>query len=124
MSLIRRQFLNQFPPWIKKLPEVEKDWSSSLQMLEGYSNSVLAVAFLLDGQLLACASSNKTVRLWDANTGASWGILKSYSSYVYAVAFSLDGQLLTSASDDNIVRLWDANTRALRGTLEGYSSPV
>ena len=52
MSLIRRQFSNQFPPWIKRLPVVEEDWNSSLQILEGHSGPIDAVAFSLDGQFL------------------------------------------------------------------------
>ena len=90
MSLIRRQFSNQFPPWIKRLLEVEKDWSSSLQTLEGHSGRVNVVAFSPDGQLLVSISHNNTVRLWDANTGASHSILKGYSNWVNVVAFSLD----------------------------------
>ena len=62
-SIILRKYLNQFPTWIKSLPVVEEDWNPSLQILESHSNSVRAVAFSPDGQLLISISSDNTVRL-------------------------------------------------------------
>ena len=82
------------------------------------------MVFSPDGQLLASASSDQTVRLWDPATGASRGRLEGHSGSVSAVVFSPDGQLLASASSDHTVRLWDPATGASRGRLEGHSGSV
>jgi uncharacterized protein with WD repeat len=123
-SRIKRQFWDQAPLWIKNTPVVPADWNPSLQSLEGHSGAVYTVAFLPDSQLLASASDDNTVRLWDPSTGASRGTLQGHSGSVNTVAFSPDSQLLASASEDNTVRLWDPSTGASCGTLEGHSGSV
>jgi len=80
--------------------------------------------FSPDGKLVASASHDKTVRLWDPATGGSCGVLEGHSDFVRAVVFSPDGKLVASASDDKTVRLWDPATGGSCGVLEGHSDGV
>jgi hypothetical protein len=73
--------------------------------------SVNSIAFSPDGRLLASASEDNTVRLWDVASGAAVRTLEGHQGEVNGVAFSPDGRLLASASGDKTVRLWDPRTR-------------
>ena len=84
------------------------------------------MAFSPDGRLLATASADQTVRLWDVTTGQPHGQpLTGHTDAVYGVAFSPDGTLLATASDDQTVRLWDVATGQPHGQpLTGHTDAV
>ena len=68
------------------------------------------MSFSPDGNRLASASQDQTVKVWDAQTGQETFSLKGHTDWVCSVAFRPDGKRLASASQDQTVKVWDART--------------
>ncbi|MEH2323481.1 MAG: AAA-like domain-containing protein, partial [Nostoc sp.] len=92
--------------------------------LEGHSSWVSSVVFSPDGKTLASASADKTIKLWNRDTGKEISTLSGHSSWVNSVVFSPDGKTLASASGDNTIKLWNRDTGKEISTLSGHSSWV
>ena len=95
--------------------------------LQGHTSLVWSVAFSSDGRHIVSGSSDKTIRLWDVQTGSQVGNpLQGHTSLVRSVAFSPDGRHIVSGSDGCTIRLWDAQTGGQVRTplLEGHTDSV
>ncbi|EFY85491.1 WD repeat-containing protein, putative [Metarhizium acridum CQMa 102] len=99
-------------------------WDHCLYTLKGHGASVNAVAYSSRHKVLASASSDRTIRLWDDVAGAHKRTLQGHSGYVLDVAFSPDGNTLASASSDGTVWIWGVDKGSHIRTLEGHSSWV
>jgi WD40 repeat protein len=92
--------------------------------LQGHTTTIRGAAFSPDGGLLASASLDGTVRLWNTTTGDEARTLKGHASAVMAVTFSPDGSRLASASSDRTVKVWSVMTQAGARTLSGQARQV
>ena len=104
--------------------ETNIDEASERNRLEGHDQGVNSVTFSPDGKMLASASDDKTIKLWDAQTGVEIRTLEGHDSMVKGVSFSPDGKMLASASDDKTIKLWDVQTGAEIRTIKGHDERV
>ncbi|MBD2695217.1 CHAT domain-containing protein [Anabaena catenula] len=103
---------------------------SQLEPLIGHSDWIRSLAFSPDSKTILSSSNDKTVRLWDVETGQLLHLLTSHRDRVKGVGISPDGQLLLSCSADGNVKAWDKNqltakkTGDCRYTIHASSKPI
>ena len=103
-------------------PCLDAPGGALLRTLEGHSASVVGVAVTPDGKRAVSAGEDKTLRVWDLETGHALRTLEGHSGYVFGVAVTPDGKRAVSASFDKTLKVWDlVSGRALR-TLERRSA--
>jgi WD40 repeat protein len=84
---------------------------------------VTSVAFSPDSMRIVSASNDRTIRVWDAQTGQlTVEPLKWHTRGVTSVAFSPDGMRIVSGSYDDTIRVWDAQAGQMTlGSVEGHT---
>ncbi|HEY6038699.1 MAG TPA: WD40 repeat domain-containing protein, partial [Kofleriaceae bacterium] len=85
-------------------------------------NGISQIAVSPDGDRIAGAMSDRTIRIWDVH-GALVKVLRGHTDLVLDVAFSPDGTELASASYDNTVRIWEIATKRHR-VIRGHAAAV
>ena len=98
--------------------------SSALKTLSGHSDTVWTVAISPDGKTLVSGGSDKTIKIWNLQTGNLRRTLTGHTDAVRAIAMSQDGALLASASGDKTIKIWDLQSGTLLRTLTGHLGPV
>ncbi|MEO0457739.1 MAG: WD40 repeat domain-containing protein [Cyanobacteria bacterium P01_A01_bin.114] len=95
---------------------------SERNRLQGHDGGVQAVSFSADGETIATAGRDNTVKLWQTD-GQPLLTINGHQDVVWSVAFSPDGETLASASRDRTVRLWDLKGNEL-AVLQGHEGDV
>jgi WD40 repeat protein/serine/threonine protein kinase len=86
--------------------------------------AVNRMAFSPDGNRLAGACQDRTIRVWNLDTGRE---ILTLRGYCLGVAFHPDGRRLAAAAaaaGDNGVKIWDATATTESLTLTGHGGPV
>jgi len=85
--------------------------------------NVHSVDWSPDGRLLAIASMNNAIQIWDPATGQVVNTLEGHTAPVHCVAWSPSGTFLVSASEDRTTRTWNVASASLIQT-EHHADPV
>jgi WD40 repeat protein len=82
-----------------------------LNRFEGHTGGVNAVAFSSDGERIISGSSDKTIQVWDTETGdLISGPFKGHTGSVTTLVFSPDDKHIASGSTDHTIRVWDTES--------------
>ncbi|KAG6863370.1 hypothetical protein C0991_006415, partial [Blastosporella zonata] len=110
-------YLSALATWLQNgtLSQRWKKQFSNIPSIRGKSNHSI--------QLIS-GSWDKSVRVWDASTGAQVQQFNGHTQSVSSVAFSPDGSQIISGSYDKSVRVWDASTGAQMQQFNGHTEEV
>ena len=110
-------------------PTAPPSWRT-VHYLKGHKQGVWSLAFRPQGDLLASASLDGTVALWNVRTRRQAAVLAEHASLdeltnkVLCVAFSKDGTRLASSDSGGWVLVWDVTKRQRILTLKGHDQLV
>ncbi|HEV7904157.1 MAG TPA: TIR domain-containing protein, partial [Pyrinomonadaceae bacterium] len=94
------------------------------RMLAGHVGVVERVALTPDGLRAVSGSADKTVKVWEVETGKCLATLEGHAGVVYGVAITEDGKVAVSGAVDKTVKVWEVETGKCLATLEGHTDMV
>ncbi|MEM9544096.1 MAG: hypothetical protein AAGA60_32005, partial [Cyanobacteria bacterium P01_E01_bin.42] len=111
--------------WLRPItPSLTPPGGQLIRTLSGHRSGVRAVSITPDGKQAISASSDKTLKIWNLETGNEHLTLSGHRGGVRAVSITPDGKQAISASDDNTLKIWNLETGNERLTLSGHRDGV
>ncbi|KAF6210381.1 hypothetical protein GE061_013485 [Apolygus lucorum] len=111
----------QYDPHMQRLYSAGRDsiirtWNTKpsrepyIQSMEHHTDWVNDIVLCCGGKNLISASSDTTVKVWNAHKGFCMSTLRTHKDYVRALAYAKDIEQVASAGLDRAIFLWDVNT--------------
>jgi WD40 repeat protein len=94
-----------------------------LHILKGHSAGVNSIAISPDGKIFASGSDDRTVRLWNLETGEWIYMFTGQAGAILSVSFSPDGNTIASGSIDRTISTWHPKSKKIIRTFFQLNSP-
>jgi len=95
-----------------------------IRTFSGHTRQVQSVAFSPDGRYALSGSGDKTLKLWEINSGTEIRSFNGHTDWISSVTFSPDGQYALSGSADKVLKMWDVNSGTEIRTFTGHTDTV
>ncbi|KAH8619552.1 WD domain [Trypanosoma vivax] len=106
-------------PYSKGLMEVKE-----IRTYTAHTSAVYCCAFAPKGDRFCTASRDRSVRLWNTNTGSCSVMKGGHNGFVLSCDFSPRGNRIVSSSDDRTIKIWNVATCSKVCTLKGHEDKV
>lgn len=87
--------------------EDPSNYAIPVRRLKGHHHFIQDIVISSDGQFALSGSWDRTLRLWDLNTGLTTRRFVGHDADVLSVAFSADNRQIVSGSRDKTIKLWN-----------------
>ena len=104
-------------------PTIKPSKNALLRKMVGHKRDVTSIRFSPDGRVLASASDDHFVILWDIRTGERVQALR-HSSPAKSLAFSTDGKRLAVAGTKSTIHLWNLADGKLIQVFRGHTNKI
>lgn len=86
-------------------------------VLKGHRDGVSHIAYCPNGNNIVSSSYDRTIRIWDSNSGKCLRILEKHGSFVNSAMYSHDGTRIISSSSDSTIIIWNAESGEVLKTI-------
>jgi WD40 repeat protein len=95
----------------------------------GFAEMVNSLAFSPDGNYFISGTSDKTIKIWSADTGQEIRTLTGHTGTgsigsVLSVSYSPDGRQIVSCSNDKTIKFWDVSSGKVIRSISANCSKV
>jgi WD40 repeat protein len=111
--------LRNFPPDVAHNPKPALQWTMS-----GHCGVTAEVRVTTDGRRVVSGSWDKTIRVWDLDSGRLIRTLRGHSHYINGLSIIPDGKYVLSGGWDRMLRLWDLETGKCLKAFKGHQGGI
>ena len=100
-------------------------WPAKQTVIRGHTSRIEFVAFSPDGRQVVSCSSDRTIRVCDAETGQiTAGPFEGHTDTVLCAVYSTDGKSILSASTDGTIRIWNTECGVVDEPVKHVTVPI
>src|SRR5262249_6152867 len=99
-------------------------WKQVAEVKNGHSDTVYGICFSPDNKMIATASADKFVKVWEVPSGKFVKSFEGHTHHVLDIGWAADGKLLASAGGANTVKIWDFEKGEQVRTINAHQRQV